>query len=121
MQQQRIFPVEPAQPVVLAQHGGQHLRGAFMPRPIRKDDRLRHLIHQVGAHVFNCGLDHRGHGARLILILQRHVQPMLSAVNALAAIQPLPFSSICVAVLIKKGINPFYGFLLLHIHFWSPP
>ena len=37
---------------------------------------------------------------------------MLSAVNALAAIQPLPFSSICVAVLIKKGINPFYGFRL---------
>ena len=71
------------------------------------DKDLRHLIHEIGAHVLHGGLDDGGHGPGLVFVRHRYVVPVVPPVDALIVLKPQPLLPIGAAELVEELVGPF--------------
>ena len=115
VQKARILALKAAAAVVFGEKACQRLRDALVLRRVGGDDGLGEPVHEVCADALHGGLYDRRRGARLVLIPDGHVAPVVAAIETLAFVEPLPLGGVAVPVFLEERVEPvgagLFGFL----------
>ena len=103
----RILPFVVRAAVVFVHECGQKLAEVRIIVAVCGHDCLGHHVHEIGLHVLHGRVDYRRYGSRLLRVVGKYLVPMPALIQPLAALQTLPFGTVCVGILPEQLVKPF--------------